>query len=137
MEGLPTDKKIILFDGVCNLCDSLVRYIISRDKNDVFRFVSIQSELGNRIMKHIGLDSKTLDTIVLYEPRLAYYTKSNAVMEIAKHLGGPASLLSAFWFIPKFLRDPIYEFVAKNRYKWYGKKTECMVPSERLKKKFL
>lgn len=135
--NLPKDKKIILFDGVCNLCDSFVQYVIKRDKKDVFRFVALQSDLGQEILKHIGIDTKNIDSIILYEPGIAYFYKSSAAIEIAKHLGGFLGLSVVFKIIPTFLRNPIYDYVAKNRYKWYGKKDACMIPTPELKAKFL
>ena len=134
---LPQDKKIILFDGVCNLCDSWVQFVIKRDKKDVFRYTALQSDIGIKILKHIGVDPEKTDSIILYEPGIAYHYKSGAVLEIARHLSGFSSLLSIFWIVPSFLRNPIYDFVAKNRYKWYGKKESCMIPTPELKSKFL
>lgn len=135
--NLPKDKKIVLFDGICNLCDSTIQYIIKKDKKDVFRFVALQSDLGQEILKHIGIDTKNIDSIVLYEPGVAYFYKSSAAIEIAKDLGGFLGLSVAFKLIPTFLRNPIYDYVAKNRYKWYGKKEACMIPTPELKAKFL
>lgn len=135
--NLPKDKKIILFDGVCNLCDSFVQYVIKRDKKDIFRFVALQSDLGQEILKHIGIDTKNIDSIILYEPGIAYFYKSSAAIEIAKHLGGFLGLSTVFKIIPIFLRNPIYDYVARNRYKWYGKKDNCMIPTLELKAKFL
>jgi len=137
MENLPENKKIILFDGVCNLCDSTVQYIIEKDKKDVFRFVSLQSELGQQILKHIGIDTKNIDSIVLYEPGIAYHYKSSAAIEIAKELGGIFTLGTLFRIIPTSIRNILYDYVAKNRYKWYGKKNDCMIPTPELKAKFL
>jgi predicted DCC family thiol-disulfide oxidoreductase YuxK len=135
--NLPKDKKIILFDGVCNLCDSFVQYVIKRDKKDVFRFVALQSDLGQEILKHIGVDTRSIDSIILYEPGIAYFYKSSAAIEIAKHLGGFLGWSAVFKIIPTFLRNPIYDYVARNRYKWYGKKDACMIPTPELKAKFL
>ena len=84
IENLPKDKQIILFDGICNLCESSVQFIIKRDKNDVFRFVAIQSELGQKIIKHIGIDTSKTDSIILYIPGKAYYYKAEAALQIAK-----------------------------------------------------
>ena len=137
MKGIPHDKKIILFDGVCNLCDSSVQYIIKHDKNDVFRFVALQSELGQKIIKHIGISQNYIDSIVLYEPGKAYYYKSSAVLEIAKNLNGILTLGTIFKIIPTGLRNILYDYIAKNRYKWYGKQESCMVPTPELKEKFL
>ena len=134
---LPKNKKIILFDGVCNLCNTSVQYVIKHDKKDLFRFVALQSETGQRIIKHIGISTSNIDSIVLYEPGVAYYYKSNAALEIAKNLGGIFTYGTIFKIIPTSLRDSIYDYVAKNRYKWYGKQDNCMIPTQELKAKFL
>jgi len=134
---LPKDKKIVLFDGVCNLCNSAVTFIIEHDKKDVFRFVSLQSEIGRKLVEERGMDPEELDSIVLIDPGVAYYRKSTAALEISRELSGGYSLLKNFLFIPESLRDGIYNFVANNRYKWYGKKESCMIPTPELKSKFL
>ncbi|WP_294819348.1 thiol-disulfide oxidoreductase DCC family protein [uncultured Flavobacterium sp.] len=134
---LPKDKKIILFDGICNLCDATVQFIIKRDKKDVFRFVALQSALGQEIIGHIGLDISKTDSIILYEPGHAYYYKADAAIKIAKQLGGVFPLMGAFSILPKWLSNKVYDYVAKNRYKWYGKKNECMIPTPEMKAKFL
>lgn len=137
MENLPFGKKIILFDGVCNLCDSSVQYIIKHDKNDIFRFVSLQSELGQTILKHIGLDTTKTDSFIVYEPKIAYYIKAEAAFKVIKELNGIISILSIFSVFPKAFQDLCYDFIAKNRYKWYGKKESCLVPTPELSSKFL
>lgn len=137
LQNLPKGKKIILFDGVCNLCDASVHYVIKNDKNDLFRFVALQSDLGQAILKHIGINPIHIDSIILYEPEVAYYYKSSAALEIAKGLNGIFTLATLFQIVPSGLRDFIYDFVAKNRYKWYGKKEACLVPSPELLAKFL
>lgn len=137
MDELPQDKKIILFDGVCNLCDASVQYIIKHDKKDAFRFVSLQSELGEKIINYIGVDRSKTDSIVVYDPRIAYYTKAEATLIIAKELGGWISLLSIFSILPTFIQNFGYDIVAKNRYKWYGKKESCMLPTPEISSKFL
>lgn len=137
LSDLPKDKKIILFDGVCNLCNSSVQYVIKNDKKDVFRFVALQSDLGQKILKHIGIANGNIDSIVLYEPGKAYYYKSSAALEIAKNLSGIFSYTTIFKLIPSNFRDLIYDYVAKNRYKWYGKQESCMMPTPELKTKFL
>lgn len=134
---LPKNKKIILFDGVCNLCNSAVQFIIERDKKDIFRFVALQSDLGLEICSYIGIDQKMMDSIILYEPGIAYYYKSEAALKIASQLGGFYSFLAGFNFFPKKINDSIYDYIAKNRYKWYGKKEHCMIPTPELKAKFL
>lgn len=137
MQNLPKNKKIILFDGICNLCDSAVQYIIKHDKKDVFRFVPLQSELGQQILKHIGINPINIDSIILYEPGIAYYYKSRAAMEIAKSLGGLFHFGTVLRLIPTGIRDNLYDYFAKNRYRWYGKKDYCMIPAAELKTKFL
>jgi len=137
MHSLPKNKKIILFDGVCNLCNSAVQFIIKHDKKDVFRFVALQSNLGKVICNYIGIDQKATDSIILYEPGIAYYYKSQAALQIASELGSFYSLLAIFKVLPKKISDIFYDYIAKNRYKWYGKKEHCMIPSPELKAKFL
>ncbi|TDE05551.1 thiol-disulfide oxidoreductase DCC family protein [Flavobacterium hiemivividum] len=134
---IPKEKKIILFDGVCNLCNSAVQLIIKHDKKDLFRFVALQSDLGVEICKHIGVDQQNTDSIILYEPGIAYYYKSEAALEIASKLGSFYSLLALFKFLPNSFSDIIYDWIARNRYKWYGKKESCMIPTPELKVKFL
>lgn len=134
---LPENKKIILFDGFCNLCDTSVQYIIKRDNKDIFRFVAIQSDLGQQILKNIGIDILKIDSIILYEPGKAYYYKAEAALRIAKNLKGMIAVVSVFSFLPNIVTNSIYDFIAKNRYKWYGKKELCMIPTPELKAKFL
>src|SRR4029078_5156564 len=102
MENLPKDKKIVLFDGVCNLCNSSIQYIINHDKEDQFRFASLQSDLGKQILKYIGVDPAKTDSIILYEPGRAYYHKSGAVLEIARNLSGFFNITLLFGFVPTF-----------------------------------
>ncbi len=137
MENLPAGKKIILFDGVCNLCDNTVQFIIKHDKNDVFRFAALQSEIGQEIVNYLKIDTSKTDSIILYEPGIAYYYKAEAALKIASNLSGMYSFLSIFNIFPNFLKNSVYDYIAKNRYKWYGKKDECMIPTPELKAKFL
>jgi predicted DCC family thiol-disulfide oxidoreductase YuxK len=137
MQNLPPNKKIILFDGVCNLCNSAVQFVIQQDQKDVFLFVALQSELGQQILKHIGVNPVNIDSIVLYEPGVAYYYKSSAAIQIARSLGGFWHFGTIFRVIPTGIRNLLYDYIAKNRYKWYGKKESCMTPTLELKIKFL
>jgi predicted DCC family thiol-disulfide oxidoreductase YuxK len=137
IQNLPINKKIILFDGVCNLCNSAVQFVVKHDKKDLFRFVALQSQLGQEILNYIGIDSKNIDSIVLYEPGVSYYYKSEAALEIARNLGGIFHLGTIFRIIPTGIRNQLYDYIAKNRYKWYGKKESCMLPTTELKAKFL
>ncbi len=134
---LPKNKKIILFDGVCNLCDSSVQFMIKHDKKDVFRFVPLQSDLGLSILNHIGIDSSKTDSMILYLPKIAYYYKAEAALKIAKELSGIYYYISLLSIFPKGIANLVYDYIAKNRYKWYGKKESCMIPTPELKSKFL
>ena len=137
MHNLPPNKKIILFDGICNLCDSAVQFVIKHDKKDMFRFVALQSELGQTILKHIGINPANIDSVILYEPGIAYYYKSEAALEIAKNLGGIFHFGTIFRIIPTGISNQLYDYIAKNRYKWNGKKEQCMIPTKELQAKFL
>ena len=130
-------KKIILFDGVCNLCNSSVQFVIKRDKKDLFRYAALQSAIGEKLVAERNIDTSQVDSIVLIEPGVAYYTKSDAALEIAQDLGGLWKLMGIFTWIPTSIRNAIYDFVARNRYKWFGKKDACMIPTPELKAKFL
>lgn len=130
-------KKIILFDGVCNLCNGAVQFIIKRDKKSVFKFASLQSEIGKQLTKERGIDTELLDSIILIEPGIAYYSKSTAALEIMKSFGGIWNATRLFTILPEGFRDIVYDFIAKNRYKWFGQKDACMIPSPELKSRFL
>lgn len=127
---------VILFDGVCNLCNSSVNFVIERDKKDKFRFAALQSEEGKQMLLEQGEDSEYLDSIVLVKNGKVY-SKSTAALHIAKNLSGLWPVLSVFLIIPKFIRDFFYDIIAKNRYKWFGKKNECRIPTPELAAKFL
>lgn len=135
--GVPKDKKLILFDGVCNLCNSSVLYVIKRDKTNQFMFTALQSEAGQQIIDHFNINTSKVDSILLYTPEKGITYKSTAALKIASKLGFPTYLLSVFLIVPSFIRNWVYDFVAKNRYKWYGKKDACMIPTPELKSKFL
>tara|TARA_R110000744_G_scaffold676_3_gene2584 strand:- start:1365 stop:1769 length:405 start_codon:yes stop_codon:yes gene_type:complete len=130
-------KKIILFDGVCNLCNTTVQFVIKNDKEDIFRFTPLQSDTGKKLLTERNIDTEDIDSIILIEPNVAYYTKSTAALEIGKYLKGLSTISSILLWLPESLRDIVYDFVAKNRYKWYGKKESCMIPTEELKNKFI
>ncbi|QCW99984.1 thiol-disulfide oxidoreductase DCC family protein [Aggregatimonas sangjinii] len=129
--------KIILFDGVCNLCNSSVQFVINRDSKDVFRFAALQSDIGQKLVMERGIDTAQTDSIILIEPGIAYYTKSDAALQIGRHLKGYRTISKILNLIPSTLRNIVYDFVARNRYRWYGKREECMVPTPELKSKFL
>jgi predicted DCC family thiol-disulfide oxidoreductase YuxK len=134
---LPENKKLILFDGVCNLCDASVQYIIKFDKNDVFRYTALQSEVGQEIINKFNIDTAKTDSILLYSKENGISYKSTAALKIASQLGFPRNVMAIFLIVPTFIRNWVYDYIAKNRYKWYGKKDECMIPTPELKSKFL
>ncbi|WP_452224388.1 thiol-disulfide oxidoreductase DCC family protein [Lacinutrix chionoecetis] len=138
IKELPKHKKLILFDGVCNLCSSSVQYVIKHDKNNVFLFAALQSDVGKQIINHFKVDASKTDSILLYLPeKKELKVKSSAALHAAKDLNFPLNLLVVFLIVPPFIRNWVYDFVAKNRYKWYGKKTSCWLPTPELKAKFI
>ncbi len=137
MINLPKQKLLILFDGVCNLCNSSVQYVIKHDKRNNFVFAALQGDLGQEIIKKHEKDLKQLDSILLYIPEKGIFYKSTAALKIAYHLGFPNRLLTVFFIIPEVIRNWAYDFIAKRRYKWFGKNEFCMTPSPELKDRFL
>ena len=128
----------VLFDGVCNLCNASVQYIIDRDPSAVFRFASLQSEAGRRVLEAVGaaLPEGDPESVLLVEDgRL--YERSDAALRIARRLTGPVRLAAAFLLVPHVLRDPLYRFVARNRYRWFGKSESCRLPTPELRGRFL
>ena len=138
MENIPKHKHLILFDGVCNFCYSSVLYVIKRDKKNKFLFASLQSKTGKTIINKFNIDTTQTDSILLFKPSFyKIYSKSTAALQISKSLDFPVKFLAIFLIIPDFIRDWFYDYIAKNRYKWYGKKESCMIPTPDLKAKFL
>ncbi len=132
----PTDRPILLFDGVCNLCNGLVQWIIKQDHKEIFRFTSLQSEAGRALLLRAGLRPDAMDTVVLYDQGRAY-VKSDAALRIAARLDRPWSWLAIFGNLPRGWRDPLYDYVARNRYRWFGRREACMVPTPALRSRFL
>jgi predicted DCC family thiol-disulfide oxidoreductase YuxK len=128
--------NIILFDGVCNLCNSTVNFIIDHDKNNRFKFASLQSAYGQSVIKRFNLTNQYLDTLVLLEGEKVYL-RAVAVLRILKHLGGVYRLAYIFIIIPSPILNFFYNIVAKYRYRWFGKRDTCRVPDESLKQKFI
>jgi predicted DCC family thiol-disulfide oxidoreductase YuxK len=128
--------SIILFDGVCNLCNGAVNFVIKRDPGNVFKFTPLQEKQGVLLLKKHAIDAQKLDSIVLVENKKVY-TKSSAALRIARKLSGLWPLFFVLLIIPSFIRDGVYDFIAKNRYKWFGKKEQCMIPTPGLREKFL
>jgi predicted DCC family thiol-disulfide oxidoreductase YuxK len=117
-------NPVVVFDGVCNLCCSSVQFIIKRDRNKRFRFATLQSEFGHAILSRAALPSGNFNSIILWEGD-TFYVKSTAALRIAKHLSGLWPVLYLFIIVPAVIRDSLYQIIANNRYKWFGKKTEC------------
>ncbi len=135
-------QLIILFDGVCNLCNSTVNFLIKRDSRRILRFAALQSETARKILKESSFSSEgvpisgNFNSIILVE-KGHLYLKSTAALKIIQCLGGVYSWAGIFLFIPQFIRDFIYDFIAKNRYRWFGKRDACMVPRSDIKSRFL
>lgn len=127
-------KAIVFFDGICNLCNASVTFIIKRDKHDYFRFAQLQSETAKRYLSQA--DSSTLDSVLLVENGHVY-KKSTAALKILRHLRGGWFLLYPLIGINKRFRDFIYDWIARNRYKWFGIRQQCMIPDRDLSYKFL
>ncbi len=136
MSRVQDQHDIILFDGVCNLCDQAVNFIIQRDPNDRFKVASLQDDISKKLLKGYQIDESYLDSIVLIRGNEVFY-KSRAALEIARKLKGPWPLSYAFIIIPNFIRDPLYDWIANNRYRWFGKRETCRMPTDEDKQKFL
>ncbi len=134
--GITRKSAVILFDGVCNFCNSSVNFIIKHDENKIFRFAALQSEAGQKLVKEYGMDKPGLDSIILIENGRAY-THSTAALRIAHHLGGIYSWAHALIYLPRGLRDLFYRMFASNRYRLFGKQEQCMIPTPEVKARFL
>lgn len=128
--------RLILFDGVCNLCNASVNFVIDRDPQALFSFASLQSEVGQLLLKHDGRPENSLESVMLWQDgRL--YRKSRAALEIARQLNGAWPVLYAFIVIPPFIRDFVYGLIAANRYRWFGRMDQCRLPEPGVKKRFV
>lgn len=136
MQNKYKKNGIILFDGVCNFCNSSVNFIIKHDKKNYFLFAPLQSEFAKNICEKINVDSEELTTMVLIEGN-KIFTKSNAALRITRKLNRAYPLFYGFIIVPLFIRNIIYDYFAHNRYKWFGKKETCMIPDDKLKEKFI
>ena len=131
-----SEKSTILFDGVCNLCNGFVNFLIKRDKKNYFQFGSLQSTKGKELLTKHQYTATDLSTVVLIENG-QLFTQSTAVLRIAAQLGGAWVLLNVLYIIPAFLRDPLYRLVARYRYRLFGRRDTCMIPNPELKLKFI
>ncbi|HYJ37054.1 MAG TPA: thiol-disulfide oxidoreductase DCC family protein [Chitinophagaceae bacterium] len=130
------DHPIILFDGVCNYCNSIVNFIIRQDKKKIFRFAALQSKAGQELLQQYQLPANNLDTFILIDGERVY-DRSTAGLRLYNKLPWYWKWTQVFWIVPRFLRDVVYNFIARNRYKWFGKKEECMIPSTDVISRFL
>lgn len=126
----------ILFDGVCNLCNGSVQFILRRDPQARFRFASLQSEAGRRLVTEQGLDPEVLNSVILIEDGRVY-RESTAALRIARHMSGAWKLLRVLVLIPRPIRDAVYRLIARNRYRWFGKSETCWLPTPELRARFL
>ncbi|QNF33543.1 thiol-disulfide oxidoreductase DCC family protein [Adhaeribacter swui] len=130
------NPPIILFDGVCNLCNSFVQFVIKNDRRGYFKFTALQSEAGKEVLQQVHYSDFSLSTVVLVENGKVY-VRSAAALKILSRLDGLWPLAYSFIILPTFLRDFIYKGIAQNRYRWFGKQESCMLPTPELKARFL
>lgn len=129
------NNPVVLFDGVCNYCNAMVNFAIRNDKKSLLRFAPLQSDTGRRLKEEYKIGPE-IDSVILIDNDQVY-TYSDAPVRIAKYLRWPAKVFYGFIVVPKFIRQPFYKWVANNRYKWFGKKEECMIPTADVKERFL
>ena len=130
------EKPLVLFDGVCNLCSASVQFVIEHDPEGKILFASLQSEHGQAILQHLGMKTDDFDTFILIENGVAY-TRSTGVLKEVRYFSGLWKYLYALIIVPRPIRDFFYNIIAKNRYRWFGKKNECWLPTPELKMRFL
>ena len=133
---MSAEHPVILFDGICNFCNGVVNFIIKQDKEGVFRFAALQSEAGQKLLEQYDLPKASFNSFILIDKGKAYQS-STAGLRLYNKLPWYWKWTQVFWIVPKFLRDGAYNIIAKNRYKWFGKKEECMVPTGELRSRFL
>jgi predicted DCC family thiol-disulfide oxidoreductase YuxK len=131
-----TSPPIVLFDGVCNLCSGSVQFLLKRDPEGLFRFAPLQSDVGRRLLAEHGLTVDSLSSVVLIEDGKVWQ-ESSAALRIARHLPGAWKLLRSFAVVPRPLRDAVYRWIARNRYRWFGKTETCWLPTPELEERFL
>jgi len=136
MPNKTNSDQVLLFDGVCNLCNATVQYVIRNDRQKVISFASLQSNFGLQVLSENKFDTTSLKTVV-YLKNGKVFSKSAAFLLLMRDLGGWHKLMLVFWIIPKFLRDAVYDLIAKNRYAVFGKRDECYVPTPELLERFI
>jgi predicted DCC family thiol-disulfide oxidoreductase YuxK len=127
---------LLLFDGVCNLCNGYVQWLLLRDKKGIFRFAALQSETGQAHLRKLGYDTAVFDTVLLICGDRVY-TRSDVALEICRLLGLPWSLLYGLKLIPRALRNAVYDLVARYRYRWFGRQEACLMPRPEWKNRFI
>lgn len=130
-----TAKKIILFDGVCNLCNGVVQLIIRHDTKDQFRFASLQGKEGRLYLSKFNIND-AIDSFLLIDQH-KIYTRSTGALMVCRYMGSPFKYLYHLIVVPRFIRDAIYKLISQYRYRWFGKKVACMIPTPAIKSKFL
>lgn len=128
--------KIILFDGVCNLCNSSILKVIENDDKNIFQFASLQSDFGQEFLKKNDFNQDEFNSIILIDGE-KFYTQSDAALRIGKELKGIYKISKYLLWIPKFIRNTVYKYISRNRYNWFGKKESCWLPTPELKQKFI
>ncbi|HAO46619.1 MAG TPA: thiol-disulfide oxidoreductase DCC family protein [Ferruginibacter sp.] len=130
------EAPVILFDGICNFCNEAVKFVLKRNKKQNIRFAAFQADAGHRLLEAHQLPATSMETFVFIENGKAY-SRSTAALRVCRHLRGLWPLCYAFIIVPRFIRDGIYNWIAANRYKWFGVRSACMIPTPELKKRFL
>lgn len=129
-------QPVILFDGVCNFCNGAVNFVIKRDEKALIQFAPLQSEKGRMFSRQFGFSEEDMKTFLFIEDGRVY-TKSTAALRVCRYLGALWPLCYGFIIVPKFIRDGMYNWIAKNRYKWFGKKETCMMPTPEIRTRFI
>jgi predicted DCC family thiol-disulfide oxidoreductase YuxK len=130
------DQPVILFDGVCNFCNGAVNFVLDQDRKEIFRFASLQSEAGRKLLEEHCLPTDSLGSFILIDKGKAY-TRSTAALRVLNRLPWFWKGLQLFWIVPPFLRNAVYNLIARNRYKWFGKREQCRVPTPDIRSRFL
>lgn len=136
IRSIAAEHPIVCYDGVCGFCQRVVQFILPRDRAGRFRFTAIQSDVGQALLSHYGLDPQALDTFVFIDNHRAY-TRSTAGLRVLRGLGGGWGLLYAFIAVPKPLRNAMYGWIARNRYRWFGRTDACLIPGRDVRERFL
>lgn len=130
------NSPVLLFDGVCNLCNASVQWVLLHDRRGQFRFAALQSDTGQRLLQKFGLSPEQFDSVVLVDGD-RIFLRSDAALETARRLGLPWSLLNGFRIVPRFVRNAVYDWIARNRYRWFGRQDECLLPRPEWRERFV